>query len=292
MSYNSKAMSVLIVTAANEAFAPLLRGLVKSLFQWEQRLFTDFACLDLGLSADTYQWLKPYAKHIVVPGWDLPVSESVRHAYPEGRASTARPFLPRYFPGYDIYMWLDADTWVQERFALEWLLGVAAQNQLAIVPELDRAYSYSPTVIEWRLQRMKQYYGPEAAFRAAWDTYYNSGVFALQAEAPHWMLWAKWLGIGLETRLDLSFCDQTALNQALWIEHLPVYPLPARCNWLCHLAMPLFHPEKHHFIEPLTPFEPIGILHLAGNMKDFQFDGVHEGRDYHASLMFPDRDEV
>ncbi|MEZ5919051.1 MAG: hypothetical protein R3D66_03785 [Alphaproteobacteria bacterium] len=23
------------------------------------------------------------------------------------------PFLPQIFPGYDVYFWMDADTWVQ-----------------------------------------------------------------------------------------------------------------------------------------------------------------------------------
>ncbi|MGH6976466.1 MAG: hypothetical protein ACREED_05505 [Stellaceae bacterium] len=31
----------------------------------------------------------------------------------------AFPFLRRYFPGYDVYLWLDGDTWVQDAEAIE-----------------------------------------------------------------------------------------------------------------------------------------------------------------------------
>jgi hypothetical protein len=35
-------------------------------------------------------------------------------------------------------------------------------------------------------------------------------------------------------------CDQAALNYTVWTERLPVHPLPALCNWTCHLAIPAF----------------------------------------------------
>ena len=43
-------MRTLIVTAANEAFAPLLRGLIDSIDQRAPRVFTGLACFDLGLA--------------------------------------------------------------------------------------------------------------------------------------------------------------------------------------------------------------------------------------------------
>jgi hypothetical protein len=96
-------MRTLLVTAANEAFMPLLRGLVGSLQQWEPRPFTDLACFDLRFTPESRRWIERFATHVVTPGWDLPVDEELRRQQPELRALTVRPFLPRYFPGYDVY---------------------------------------------------------------------------------------------------------------------------------------------------------------------------------------------
>jgi hypothetical protein len=165
-------------------------------------------------------------------------------------------------------LWLDADTWVQERFALEWLIAAAANGSLAGVPEAHPAYMQSPTIVDWRANRMRDYFGDEAVTSSRWHAYVNSGVFALTADAPHWGLWAKWLGSGLERVQANIFCDQTALNHAVWKEQLPVTLLPALCNWMCHLARPRFDTEQWRFYEPGEEGRPIGIVHLAGPVKN------------------------
>ena len=54
---------------------------------------------------------------------------------------TARPFLRDYFPGYDGYMWMDADTWAQTPDAINTMLaGVATDDALYIASEIDRDY--------------------------------------------------------------------------------------------------------------------------------------------------------
>ena len=71
-------MAFLIVTGANEAFAPLLRRLIASLQQWEPLQGGALACLDVGLGANTREWLSQYTQRIVEPSWDLPVSEQLK----------------------------------------------------------------------------------------------------------------------------------------------------------------------------------------------------------------------
>jgi lipopolysaccharide biosynthesis glycosyltransferase len=280
-------MRTLIVTAANDAFMPLLRGLVESLHQWEPRPFTDLACLDLGLTLENRQWLAGYAAHIVEPQWDLPVNKTLRQEHPEWRAHTARPFLPKYFPGYEIYLWIDADTWVQERFALEWYFTLAAEGKLAITPEVDRAYHQTAHLVNWRTSRMQAYFGEEAVALVPWNTYFNSGVFALRSDIPHWDLWAKWLGAGLDATQGKVFGDQTALNYAIWKEQLPVSPLPAICNWTCHLALPRFDSMLKRFCEPVLPGNPIGILHLTAHTKDICLEVPSKKGIEMISLRFP-----
>jgi len=280
-------MHILVVTAANEAFAPLVRGLIESLHQWDPKPFTDLACFDLGLAPESRRWIARYAAHLVEPGWDLQVDEKLRQENPELRAFTVRPFLPSYFPGYELYLWIDADAWVQERFALEWYLTVAAQGQLAATPQIDRAYQHGSDKVRWRMKHMQAYFGEEAASRVLWETYFNSGVFALRSDVSHWTLWAKWFSVGLKATRGKLCCDQTALNYAIWMERLPVSPLPALCNWLCHLALPQFDLTRERFCEPVVPGHAIGILHLTAKTKDLCFQLHSDGPTRTMSLRFP-----
>lgn len=287
MSDASRLPRVLFVTAATESYASLLRGLVQSLQQWHPLPYTALACFDLGLGADTRQWLEQYATHIVEPGWDLTVSETIRTQQAHARALTVRPFLPQHFPGYDIYLWIDADCWVQERHALDAYLTAASRGQLAIAPEIHHAYSHTPHLFTWRAKRLHAYFGVEAAQRLSWSTYFNAGVFALQANAPHWTYWKLAFEHGLAATDGELCCDQTALNYLLWTENLPVVPMPATYNWLCHLALPAYDVTQVRFCEPAAPGSALGILHLASDSKGMRINVGHADSARKIELYFP-----
>lgn len=272
-------LRALIVTGADEKFAPLLKGLVESLQRPGRPANTELACLDVGLAAPTRDWLRRFTERIVDPEWDLPVAASLTTTSPHLRASTVRPFLPRYFPGFDLYLWMDSDTWVQEWYAIEWYLAAAAGGSLAIAPHVDRAYRHSKGVLNWRATRLSRYFGPEAAQRMFTESYLNAGVFALRGDAPHWAAWAERFREGLAATQGTLVTDQTALNQAVWIDRLPMHPVPAVCNWNCHLALPLYDAVAARFREPFVPYRPLGVIHLTGPTKDEGFalrdpDGV------------------
>jgi hypothetical protein len=280
-------MRTVIVTASNEAYAPFLAGLLASLDQWESRPYGDVACFDVGMSPGTRAAVSRRVRHVIDPGWDLEVDRGLREGQPALRAVTVRPFLPRYFPGYDIYVWIDADAWVQERFAIVRLIDAAAQGDLAAVPHAHDAYRTSQEVLDGRTQRMEAGFGREAVIHGQWDAYLNAGVFALHRDAPHWSCWAKAFSSAL-TATDGKLCsDQEPLNHAVWSEHLPVNLLPAIYNWLCHLALPRRDPASGKFCEPTAPGDPIGILHLTGYPK---LTVRETGSDGPIDLAFPGRD--
>lgn len=93
-------------------------GCSPPLEQWESRPYADIACFDVGLAPDRRADVARRVAHLIDPGWDLPVDRKLRAQRPALRSITVRPFLPRYLPGYDIYVWIDADAWVQERSAI------------------------------------------------------------------------------------------------------------------------------------------------------------------------------
>lgn len=260
-------MRTLVATAADEAYLPLLRGLIASLRQWQPAPFTDLACFDVGLSPAGREWAGARVSTLVEPGWDLPVAQSLRRERPALRAATVRPFLPRYFPGYDVYLWVDADAWVQQREALAAYLELAARGSLVAVPEVDRVYRPHPSVVRWRVERLAACYGDALADRALWDTYFNAGVYALSSTSQLWERWAQSFEIGLRNSGGTLCCDQSALNHALWTAEVSVVPLPATYNWLCHLAMPRWEPRRGLYCEPAFPGRPIGVVHLTGRTK-------------------------
>jgi lipopolysaccharide biosynthesis glycosyltransferase len=259
-------LKTIVITAADETFSPHLRRLIRSLLQWETPVFDAIGVLDVGLSNATIHRIQDHVDYFADPGWDLSCDPALCKSKPYLRAKTARPFLPKYFPGFDIYVWLDADIWVQERHALQSFITAAQQGALGIVPQEDPSYVHSPASVEWRSRRLAAYFHDEATTLLASHPYYNGGAFSLRADAPHWNSWAQHFAAGLKT-FPTMVSDQTALNFAVWKDRLPVHPLPASCNWCCHLARPIKDPASGKYCEPRPPHSPIGLVHMTASTK-------------------------
>ena len=256
---------LLIVSGADRAYFPLLRDMVLSV----RVLRPDAAIgiLDVGLDPAQREWAAERVTHLVAPGWDIDFPG--RAQTPQGRkAQFARPFLPRHFPGYETYLWIDADAWLQDWRAVELLVGAARSGKLAIVPEIDRAYKRHykrPKLLGLTLawKNYREAFGWRVADRLGRNPMVNCGVFALRGDAPHWDQWAR-IMTRVAQRTRFFFVEQTALNYVIFAERLPVDFLPAYCNWMPGDAAPAFDPEQRLFVEPYSPHEVIAIMHLAG----------------------------
>lgn len=267
-----------IVSAADAPYFPLLADLVESVQADSLASRLKLAVLDLGLTGEQRDWLTARKAQLAVPGWD--VDFPGRDRMPSWfRAQTARPFLPKYFPGHDIYLWIDADAWVQDGRVLTWYLRAARRGLLAITPELDRSYvtSYKrPKILGWG-QNFRAYrysYGFRVADRLARNPILNVGVLGLSHDAPHWTLWGAALERGLTRRrlrrpqlenLSFKLCEQTALNYVVFHDRAPATFLPAAANWFCGKGTPMYDTQTGRLVEPHEPHEAIGIVHLAGH---------------------------
>ena len=232
-----------------------------------QRRDASIGILDLGLEPAHREWLTARVAHLVRPDWD--VDFPGRAKTPETlKAQVARPFLRRHFPGYEMYLWIDADAWLQDWRVVELYYAAAGTNKLAITPEIDRAYKRHykrPKLFGWTLawKNYRQAFGWRAADRLGRNPMVNCGVFALHHNAPHWDIWARIMSQVLQ-RTQFFFVEQVALNYAIFAEGLPVNFLPAYCNWMPGDAAPAFDAERGLFVEPYAPHEVIGVMHLAG----------------------------
>src|SRR5437764_15468484 len=100
--------------------------------------------LDLGLEKALRTSLERRGVAVIPPDWDYSL-ELFRSKPPDFfRAMTARPHLRRYFPGYDLYLWLDAEIWVQEWTAVEFYFDSSQRYVFAatteVYPRLDASY--------------------------------------------------------------------------------------------------------------------------------------------------------
>src|SRR5262249_49941592 len=112
---------VLLVTGSDAAFFPMVRGTIRSVRDKPQGQQVVVAFFDRGCTSEQRRWLREQVDEVREPGWDFEFPNRIGlPGYV--RAQLARPFLPKYFPGYDLYFWLDADAWVQDWSAVELLV--------------------------------------------------------------------------------------------------------------------------------------------------------------------------
>ena len=258
---------LVIVSAADSGYFPLLRDLVLSIRDKAEGRTTPIGAFDLGLSAEQRGWLGEQGVALAEPGWDVDFPRRKRTPLIR-KAQIARPFLRRYFPGYATYLWIDADAWVQEWSAVEMLLAAAAAGKLAICPELDRSYKRHykrpklfGMTLQWRCYRTA--YGLRVADRMGRNPMLNCGVFALRGDSPSWDAWIAAMKTALQ-RTNFVFIEQIALNYAVFAGTIAATFLPASCNWLCGDAAPMWDEGRRRLVEPNAPHSPLGILHLAG----------------------------
>jgi hypothetical protein len=275
------ASDLIICSAADSAYFPLLRDAVLSVRVLSGEV--PIGVLDLGLQPEQLDWLGAARVRVVHPGWD--VDFPGRAQMPETfKAQVARPFLPRHFAAYDMYVWLDADAWLQDWRAIEMYVAAAGRERVAITLEIDRAYKRHykrPKLLGFTLawKCYREAFGWRVADRLGRNPIANVGVFALHRDAPHWDHWARIMTQVLQ-RTRFFFAEQIALNYAIFGDRLPANFLPAYCNWAVGDAAPAFDAERGLLVEPCAPHEVLGVVHLAGREqknKIFRLDRLDGG---------------
>ncbi|MEG4043375.1 glycosyltransferase [Microcoleus sp. Pol17_C1] len=267
-------MQIIIITAADANYFELVQGTILSVREKPEGENVAIGFFDLGCTPQQLQWLETQVNIIQKPDWDFDFpgrNESPEHL----KGLLVRPCLRKYFPNFDIYLWIDADAWVQDWRAINLLVEGASRRGLAIVPEVHRAslqqYGQLPQFWHWVYQQYEANFGEEIAKKFYSYPILNAGVFALRKDTSHWEIWAEKINQGLQ-RSGCVMTDQFALNLAVYSGELfnLTEMLPAWCNWIFN-GFPVWDKQRGCFVEPYLPQEAIGILHLAGRQ---QFDRV------------------
>jgi lipopolysaccharide biosynthesis glycosyltransferase len=261
----------IIVSGCNSSYSPLFNGLLSSI-ETARCSTLDIGLLDVGLTSAEHNEYTRRGVTVVKPKWDCDLK--LFHVAPNEffKAMTARPILPKYFPGYDLYMWIDADAWVQDINAINLYMSSAQTHGFAATPEVDRSYSPgygNRSVISWRHDCFSRCFDDKIARQLAFYPMVNCGVFAARANAPHWDLWSNVLAEILGRKRELFFfADQIALNMVIRCHPVKTAFLPATFNWMCNRARPICSDDGSYFMEPNPPFQMIGIVHLTADTKN------------------------
>lgn len=190
--------------------------------------------------------------------------------------------LPEFFPGYEVYIWLDGDTWVQNAAGLGQIVESAQYADICMHPERDPNYTIQDHSRVYLRYVYELLYGPDEANRYVDHASINSGVFAAKATSPLWRLWQEALEdvrARAGDRADIHFSDQIPLHRLVVSGQLTLAPLRAVNNWLTMLSLPAVNFERKRLLAPTYPFEEINIIHLIGDTKHKRYRLGDSGRE-------------
>lgn len=254
---------VAVISAADDGYFDMLQGTIRSLRDKPEGRNLSLYIFDLGLTEAQQRWLRLQGAGLRDPG-SVPGSES----FPlnlQAFLSSCR--LPEVFPGHRVYLWIDADAWVQRWEAVEAYITGALENGFAVTPETDPAYDRA--MVESAHGRTFAMFGVNSlsSLRAG---PLNSGIFAGRADAPHWQPWQHLIATHIDKTQNkylLFLLGQTALTLACTQIGLPCAILPTTCNWVSHFALPRVTDDGATLVRPLAPHEPLGIVHQTAHTK-------------------------
>jgi hypothetical protein len=268
-----------IISLADSNYFELLNELVDSIKRFKESENTAICIMDAGLTDDQKYILEKKVDEIKPADWDIEVPDFKVKGREWLKSQVSRAFLPKYFPDYKKYLWIDADAWVNSWEAIELYFKGCENDKLSIATSADRAYGRVLRA-EWffgsfaRIKSQNYKHAKSSGFsekiarQVALKPHLNIGVFALEANAPHWKVWQKNLKIALKAG-RIWGSEQIAMNITIYCDELAVEILPAYCNWtLIGLRGMKYDQKRETYVEPYLPNHEIGIVHFAGKNND------------------------
>ncbi len=262
-----------IISLADSNYFLLLEELIDSIKRFKESEDIAICILDAGLEESQKKILLKKVDEIKMANWDIEVPEFKVRGKEWLKSQVSRAFLPKYFPNYEKYLWIDADAWVNSWDAIKLYFKGCENKKLSIATSADRAYGRVLRA-EWifrgfakiKSQNYKHAkssgFSEKIARQVALKPHLNIGVFALEAQAPHWRVWQKNLKQALSSG-KIWGSEQISMNITIYNDGLNVEILPAYCNWTLIDAMK-YDQKRNTLVEPYLPNHQIGIVHFAG----------------------------
>ncbi len=277
----------IIVSSSDRKYFSLLKELYLSLKHKNILDEYNFGVLNTGMDQNQITYLKDNNVIIKEAYWNAKVPKYKILGRDHLKTQVARAYLPDYFNNYDIYIWLDADLWVNDINSFKLYEQGAIQNCLTITPQSDRAY-FNTANVEWlfnfplkvktiNFKNIGKSISRKLAKKYAFYSTLNAGAFAINANKDIWRSFQK--NISLAAKRGRIFgTDQVALALTVHEDKVPTQFLPSYCNWMCEFHLPIYDEENNIFLEPYIPNHPLALIHLAG------LDEIRNNRDIKITL--------
>ena len=275
-----------IVSLADANYFDLLNELVNSILQFKESDDVDICILDAGLTDVQKTTLSKKVKQIKKAEWDIEVPGYKIGKKEWLKSQVSRAFLPKYFPGYKKYLWIDCDAWVNDWNSVELYFKACENGKLGITQTLGPGYKIMSKV-KWlfgkiaviKSQNFKHAIsskiGIDKARKLAFAPHINIGVFSLEENSNCWKSWQENLKKTLSSG-KIFGSEGLAINMSVYIDNINTEFLPLNCNWIASNLLPKYNEQEKTFVEPYLPNYKIGIMHLAAGIwkdqKDMRID--------------------
>ena len=265
-----------IVSLADSNYFELLCELIDSIKSFEESNNIAICVLDAGLSDNQKNILLKKVDTIKKANWDIEVPSYKVIGKEWLKSQVSRAFLPKYFPDYEKYLWIDCDAWVNDWSAVELYFKACDNGKLGITQTLGPGYKVMSKV-KWIFGKIaviksqnfkhavKSKIDLKKARMLAFAPHINIGVFSLEKDSLGWASWQKNLEQTLKSG-NIFGSEGLAINMSVYIDGLKTEFLPLNCNWIASNLLPKFDEKKNTFVEPYLPNYTIGIIHLAAGI--------------------------
>ena len=275
-----------IISLADSNYFDLLDELINSIKRFENSKDIAICILDVGLTDQQKKDLLLKVDEIKPAEWDIKVPDSKIKGREWLKCNVSRAFLPKYFPNYEKYLWIDCDAWVNDWKTIELYFRACDNGKLGITQTIGPGYKITSKV-NWIFKKLaiiksqnfkhavKSNIGYEKARKLAFAPHINVGVFSLEKNSNTWASWQKNLYQTLKSG-NIWGSEQLAINMSVYIENIDTEFLPLNCNWITSNLLPKYDEVNNTFVEPYLPNYKIGIMHLAAGIwkdnKDMRLD--------------------
>jgi len=275
-----------IVSLADGNYFSLLEDLVDSIKKFKESNNVAICILDAGLTEDQKKKLLGKVDEIKSAEWDIEVPDYKVKGKEWLKSQVSRAFLPKYFPNYEKYLWIDCDAWVNDWNCIELYFKACDKGKLGITQTIGPGYKITSKV-NWLLGKLaivksqnfkhavKSNIGYDKARKLAFAPHINIGVFSLEKNSKGWNSWQENLSKTLKAG-NIFGSEGLAINMSVYIDDLETEFLPLNCNWITSNLLPKYDEVQKTFVEPYLPNYKIGIMHLAAGIwkdgKDMRTD--------------------
>ena len=275
-----------IVSLADANYFPLLDELVDSIKRFKQSEDVAICILDAGLKEDQRDSLSKKVDEIKNAEWDIEVPGYKVKGKEWLKSQVSRAFLPKYFPNYEKYLWIDCDAWVNDWSCVELNFKACDDGKLGITQTIGPGYKITSKV-NWlfgklaliKSQNFKHAVKSKISYadarKLAFAPHINIGVFSLEKDSKGWSTWQNNLKKTLKAG-NIFGSEGLAINMSVYIDNLETEFLPLNCNWITSNLLPKYDQKQSTFVEPYLPNFKIGIMHLAAGIwkdgKDMRVD--------------------